>query len=320
MTQQPDKAALRQLLAKAPTNWGRWGGDDEIGALNFLTATEVKAGLAAVRHGRTFTLGSPVATETGDPVLPGRWPPRHFVVADKAGFRAGRWHPLPGGLEFADDYITSFAQAGSHCDALGHMWFDDTLWNGYPADSTNGGMSKAGIEPISRRGVVGRCVLLDLARHRGKRALAKAETFGLDDLIACAKAQNVELKPRSILLLRTGWLAALFDGREPIGADYWEPGLTFSHDLVAWFHGQEIPCLVTDTLANETTYEPGSGVMLPLHAALMRNLGVVFTEAAWLDDLAADCADDGRYEAFYCASPIRIVRGSGSSINPVVIK
>ena len=55
------------------------------------------------------------------------------MVADKAGFEAGHWQPLPGGLEFADDYVTGFAQAGTHCDALGHMWFDDTLWNGYPA-------------------------------------------------------------------------------------------------------------------------------------------------------------------------------------------
>jgi len=44
--------------------------------------------------------------------------------------------------------------------------------------------------------------------------------------------------------------------------DYWEPGLTFSLDLVRWFDEMQIPCLVTDTLANETTYEPGSGLML----------------------------------------------------------
>jgi kynurenine formamidase len=105
-----------------------------------------------------------------------------------------------------------------------------------------------------------------------------------------------------------------------IGADYWEPGLTFSAELVAWFHEQEIPCLVTDTLANETTYEPNSGVMLPLHAALMRNLGVLFTEMAELDELAADCADDRRFEGFFCGSPLRLPNGTGSSINPVVMK
>jgi kynurenine formamidase len=316
----PDINVLHRLLDGCATKWGHWGLDDEVGALNYLGEREVQAGLATVRNGRVFTLGAPLASPGGDPVFPGRWAPRHFVVADKAGFRAGHWRPLPGGLEFADDYVTGFAQASTHCDALGHMWYGDKLWNGYHADCTNGGMKKAGIEPISKRGIVGKCVLIDVARFRGVEALRRAETFDHIDLLACAKAQDVEIEPRTILLLRTGWLGRLLDGREAIGSDYWEPGLTFSRDLVAWFDAMQIPCLVTDTLANETTYESESGVMLPLHGALMRNLGIVFTEAAWLDDLAADCAGDRRYHAFYCASPIKVVGGTGGSINPVVLK
>ena len=144
-----DAMTLGRLLAEAPNRWGHWGADDEIGALNYLTAEEVKRGLATVRDGRTFTLGVPIATHEGDAVFPGRWPAKHFMVADKAGFENGHWHPLPGGLEFADDYVTGFAQAGTHCDALGHMWFDEMLWNGFAASSTNGGMTKAGIMPIA---------------------------------------------------------------------------------------------------------------------------------------------------------------------------
>ena len=100
-------------------------------------------------------------------------------------------------------------KGGTHCDALGHMWYGDKLWNGYCADCTNGGMTKAGIEPISARGIVGRCVLLDLARYRGKEALRRAETFDHNDLLACARMQGVEIAPRTILVLRTGWLGAL---------------------------------------------------------------------------------------------------------------
>jgi kynurenine formamidase len=163
-------------------------------------------------------------------------------------------------------------------------------------------------------------VVLDIARHRGKPTLERAELIGHADLLDCAAAQGVTIQPRSILLIRTGWLTALTDGRQRVDRDFWEPGLTFSPELVTWFQELEIPCLVTDTLANETTYEPGTGVMLPLHAALMRNLGVLFTEAAALDELAADCADDGQYEAFYCASPLRVAGGTGASVNPVVVK
>jgi kynurenine formamidase len=316
----PGAEELARLLAGAPTNWGRWGPDDEIGALNYLGADELKAGIAAVRQHRSFTLGVPVASPTGDPVFPGRWPARHYMVADKAGFTAGHWQPLPGGLEFADDYLSGFAQAGTHCDALGHMWFGDALWNGFPAESTNGGMRRAGIEPIARRGVVGRAVLLDLARFRGKPWLDRAETFDHRDLIECARAQGVSIAPRSILIIRTGWVGALLGGAERIGEGYWEPGLTFSPDLVCWFDEMHIPCLFTDTLANETTYEPGSGIMLVLHAALMRNLGIVFTEMGALDELAADCATDRHYEGLYCASPICVAHGTGGGVNPVFMK
>jgi len=315
-----DPSALGALLHDAPSNWGRWGVDDEIGALNYLGPTEVKAGLAAVRRGQTFTLGTSVASDEGDPVFPGRWPPRRFTVADESAFRSGRFSPLPGGLKFADDYVNGFTQAGTHCDALGHMWFGHEIYNGFDADSTIGGMTKAGIEPIGGHGITGRCVLLDIARHRGKAALDRAETFTHDDLLDCAQAQGIEIAPRSILLVRTGWLGAIARGEQAVDADYWEPGLTYNRQLADWFQRQEIPCLVTDTLANESTYEPNTGAMLPLHAALMRNLGVQFTEVAELDVLAADCAEDAHYEGLYCASPIKISHGTGGSVNPVVIK
>ena len=83
----------------------------------------------------------------------------------------------------------------------------------------------------------------------------------------------MEVKPRSILMLRTGWLGALKRGEVKIDDKYCEPGLTFSLELVRWFHEMQILCFLTDTLANETTYEPNCGLMLVLHAALMRTWG-----------------------------------------------
>jgi kynurenine formamidase len=82
----------------------------------------------------------------------------------------------------------------------------------------------------------------------------------------------------------------------------------------------EIPNLVTDTIANEVTTDPSNGVALVLHNALMRNLGVAFTEIADLEQLAEDCASDGTYEFLYVAAPLKVAQGSGSPVNPVVIK
>jgi kynurenine formamidase len=82
----------------------------------------------------------------------------------------------------------------------------------------------------------------------------------------------------------------------------------------------EIPNLVTDTIANEVTIHPEHGVALPLHVALMANLGVTFTEIATLDDLAADCAEDGQYRFLYAAAPLKVVGGTGAPVNPIVVK
>lgn len=87
-----------------------------------------------------------------------------------------------------------------------------------------------------------------------------------------------------------------------------------------WFNDMEIPNLVTDTIANEVTFDPVHGVALPLHCALMRNLGITLTEIAELDPLADDCAADRQYTFLYTAAPLKVVGGSGAPVNPVVIK
>ena len=60
--------------------------------------------------------------------------------------------------------------------------------------------------------------------------------------------------------------------------------------------------------------------MLPLHCALMRNLGLVLSEVIWLDDLAAACAADGRWSFLYAAAPLKVVEGTGAPVNPIVIR
>lgn len=48
--------------------------------------------------------------------------------------------------------------------------------------------------------------------------------------------------------------------------------------------------------------------------------GVTLTEIADLEKLAEDCAADGVYEFFYAAAPLKIAKGTGSPVNPIVVK
>ena len=322
MTETPRPVPpLGDLLRDAPSNWGKWGPDDEVGSLNYLGPEQVLAAVRAVSSGKVFTLQRLIGDPRGDPVWPGRTPAERTQVLDESDWdEGGTGAAIPGGLHYSDDKISAYLQGSTQYDGLGHVWFDGRLWNGFDARTTVGGMGKAGVEPIAQRGVVGRAVLLDMARFRGKPTLAKGETFTHVDLLACAQTQGVEIQPRDVLVVRTNFLQLFFEQGERFYERFNEPGLVYSPELVQWFQDMEIPNLVTDTFANEVTFDPDTGVVLVLHNALMRNLGVVMTEVADLEALATDCAEDGQYDFLYVAAPLKVAKGSGAPVNPVVIK
>jgi kynurenine formamidase len=81
----------------------------------------------------------------------------------------------------------------------------------------------------------------------------------------------------------------------------------------------EIPAFATDTLGNEQT-ESDIGLRLPLHPTLIRDQGVLFIEITLLDGLAADCNADGKYDFLFVCSPLKVVRGTASPVNPLAIK
>ncbi|MGO4252745.1 cyclase family protein [Paenarthrobacter sp. TAF1] len=317
----PGTPTLQELLRESPKNWDKWGPEDEVGSLNYLTVEEAQRGAAEIRTGKSFTLAIPIGNPEGDPIWPGRKTAVRTNVMDRGNFLCGTGPSFNGDLEYADDVITMYLQGTSQYDALGHMWYGEKIYNGYAAETTIGSLKKASIFPIAERGIVGRGVLIDMARFRGKAALERGETFSHEDLLAAASAQGVTIHKRDILLIRTGWIGSYYRTEEPeFYRDFLEPGLTYSPQLVEWFRDMEIPNLVTDTIGNEVTRDPVSGVDLPLHNALMRNLGIAFTEIIALDKLADDCSSDGQWTFLYTAAPMKIVGGSGAPVNPVVIK
>lgn len=310
---------VSNLLADAPTNWGRWGESDEVGALNFLTPARVVEATRCVRSGKVFTLSTAFGSGN-DPVWPGRAQAQRYNTIDKGKYLVGKADSNPGGTEYADDFIAMFLQGSTHYDGLGHVWYDDQLWNGYRADSTVDGLANASVLPIAEHGVVGRGVLLDIARFLGKDVLDKGESIDLEMIEACARHQGVEFSKGAILVLRTGLIGSFFR-REPeeFYSDFIEPGLTYSPELVDWFHDMEVASLATDTIANERTVH-SSGAAFVLHAALMRNLGVAFCEILNLEALGDDCAADGQYDFLYAAAPLKVHQATGAPVNPIAIK
>jgi kynurenine formamidase len=299
-------------LGKRLSNWGRWGAEDERGTLNLITPERLVAAAGLVRKGAVFDLGIPFDDQGPQPGG-ARINPVHLMS------QTGDTQVFPGGFRYADDYIFMPLQGASQWDALAHVYYDDQLYNGYPAsDVTVVGAFHDTIDRIAK-GVAGRGVLLDIARLRGVDWLGAGEVIIPDDLEAAIAAQDgVEVGSGDILLFRTGWRRMFLEQKSAQDFMAGEPGL--GQDCCEWLHEREIAAVCSDNWAIEVLPGELPDVVLNVHMVLIRDMGLTLGEILDFEELAADCAADGVWEFFFCAPPLKVTRGVGSPINPLAIK
>ena len=299
--------------AGEPNNWGRWGDDDQRGTANLLTSERVAEAAALVKTGKRFSLGLPIG---GLPTPGYRSEPLHLFESTTGDKVLGEQ-----GLQYSDDYLVLNLQATTQIDALSHFGAGGRLYNGYWAGvvTSHSGAKRLGVHNVAD-GLVGRGVLLDVARQQGVDRLEPGFVIGPDELDAAAAGQGVEVRVGDIVMVRTGWLGWWM---EQAGAGerhgYGDlPGV--SPRCVPWLAERDVAFLATDTLAVEVV-PPEEGVPpMALHVGALRDLGLLLGELFDLDELAADCAADGVYECFLVAAPLPVVNGVGSPLNPIAIK
>ena len=315
---QPFGMTQLRDMAERCSNWGRWGVDDEIGALNYIGAEEILAASKLVRRGKTFSLAlnfdrnGPQKGLWGD-----RFNPIHTMLATGTDAVAGNQDA--GGLRYADDMVSLPLQCGTQWDGLGHIFYDDKMWNGYDArlvDSS--GAHRNGIEKVKDK-MVGRGVLLDVARHHRLDFLEDGTAITIHDLDATAAAQGVVVRRGDFVIVRTGQMGERLRTGEwggYAGGD--APGLAF--ETAQWIYEKEIAALCTDTWGCEVRPNETTEASQPWHWVVIPKIGITMGEIFFLEDLAADCAGDGVYEFMFVAPPLPITRAVGSPINPMAIK
>jgi kynurenine formamidase len=233
--------------------------------------------------------------------------------------QTGDTQVFPGGFRYADDYIFMPLQGASQWDALAHVYYDDQLYNGFPAsDVTVVGAFHDTIDRIAK-GVAGRGVLLDIARTRGVDWLGAGEVITPDDFEAAIAVQGgVDVGSGDILLFRTGWRRMFLEHRSATEFMAGEPGL--GQECCEWLHDREVAAVCSDNWAIEVLPGQFDDVVLNVHMVLIRDMGMTLGEILDFEELAADCAADGVWEFFFCAPPLKVTRGVGSPINPLAIK
>jgi kynurenine formamidase len=304
------------------SNWGKWGKDDERGAANYIQPQQIVQAAKLIKTGKTFSLAIPL-DNTG-PVFPSRIAPQHIMVATGADYTAGQTSPY-GNAKFADDYIYMPLQGSTQWDALSHAWYGDTLYNGVDQSAIKsapaaGGATKLGIENV-KTGFVGRGVVIDVVAYKGG-SLPQGYAISRDDIEGALKRQKSKVMEGDVVIIRTGVVPGYYKMKGPLEQMQFiaAPQAGIDLDVVDWAAEAKVSGLAADNIALEVIPNPKPEKTFSVHGALLKDLGIYIGEIWWLEELAADCAEDGRYEFFLAAQPLNITGAVGSPLNPIAVK
>jgi len=297
-------SALYQRLRRA----SGWGAADRRGALNNTTQDHVLAAMSEVRLGRTATLAAPVESQV---TLDNPEPCVHQMTSP-AGSQAD-----PAGLSFATDRLAMnvHGNADSHIDALCHVMYRARLYNDVAADTvTATGASELSIE-VAANGIAGRGVLLDIPRLRGLPWLEPGDHVTADDLTGAEDAQHVRVGQGDLLFVRVGHRKRRTE-LGPWDAAHARAGL---HPAAMEFMAERRVAALGSDGNNDTSPSAAEGVDFPVHVLGVNALGLHLLDYLQFDDLVRLCAEAGRWSFLCVIAPLRLIRGTGSPVNPIAI-
>lgn len=296
-------------MTTANSNWGRWGSDDESGALNLLTPDMVRTAAQGVRSGKVYSLGIPVQS-TGVPLLDYRGTPMRLTLTNESDEENFALFGSPAGTGTNEDLLVFASHTTSHIDALCHVYYEKQHYNGVPASGmkTQTGAQKLGIEKLG--GIAAHTVLLDLAGYFNVEWLEPGQKISGDDLDSCAHAQGVEIRAGDVVLIRTGYLDYWFAKNPDIGFE--QPGI--GADAADWLVKKDVVAVGSDNAAVEVIPFDNDD-FLCVHKILLVQSGIYMMEFLNLTEMAQDQC----YEGLITVAPLKITGATGSPVNPIVI-
>jgi kynurenine formamidase len=291
---------LTELFERC-SNRGRWGADDELGTLNYITDEKRRAAPARVSTRRAVSIGRDMSTVADrvntDPV-------RHRMLYDQ--------DPPVSALDSIE--LSTHGFALTHLDAITHVFWHGNAYNGKRAVdvlSTKG--LRSGSVYAQRNGVFTRGVLLDVAAARGVPYLLPGDTVTADDLPAAEENSGVRVDSGDAVFVHIGLERREADqGTEDPGT---RAGL--DADCLPWLHEREVAVYSGDCV--ERIPYPSKAVPLPLHQIGLVAMGLVLLDCPRLADLVAACSDTGRNEFLLTVAPLRLSGATGSPVNPLCV-
>ena len=290
------------------SNWGRWGADDELGALNYITPAKRLEAAALIREGISVSCAWDIETTPRADHMFGA--PQRYMVA------TGR-DPLEYGRGGAALEVMSLAFHGvtiTHLDGLSHIFWDGKMYNGKPADLVNAqkGAEHHAVTALGD-GIVTRGVLLDIPALDGRPWLDPGEGVFPEHLEGAEERQGVHVATGDIVLLRTGKGRRLREETDPPrSSGGWHVA------SLPWLHEREAAVIGADT-AQEAGSPGYEAIPVPVHMIAITAMGLHLVDNCDLEALAQTCQRLNRWEFFLSIQPLRLEGGTGSAVNPIAV-
>ena len=282
------------------SNWGRWGKDDEVGAMNLITPVKRRQAAALVKEGFSVSLARDVDTEKA---IDNPQPYERQMLAIGSDRFGVAFHGV----------------AHTHLDSLAHINYDGVFYNGYKPDPAAvmkaNGHARNSIVNL-KNGIFTRGVLIDIPRMKGVRYLEPGTVITRDDVEAFEKFAGLKVTAGDAVFIRTGrWARRAAVGPWDLGREAgMRPGPGAS--VLPWLKARDVALLGSDVPPSTSPVDV-EGETGPVHDFALVTLGIHLFDNCDLEALAEAAASRKRWDFLLTAAPLPIGGGTGSPVNPI---
>jgi len=292
-------------LMKQLSNWGRWGKNDQLGAVNLITPAKRKQALGSVKEGFSVSMAR---TAEMEPAIDNPRPIVHEMSRGRGGSNP------PSDISGASDtfFIAYHGFVHTHMDSFCHRMYKGEMYNGVAASEITDKACNMGSIFSFKDGIITRGVLMDIPRLKGVDYLEPGTRIYPEDLDAWTKQAHLKIEPGDAVLIRTGRWAR----RQAKGP--WNTselaGLYIT--CAKWLRQHDAAILGSD--AAEDVHPSGiEGIAEPIHALVLIAMGMPIFDNLDLEAVSKEAARRNRWDFLVTASPAAVPGATGSVLNPI---
>jgi len=290
----------------APCSPSKWGPNDQIGALNNITAANVLEASKLIKKGKSIRMG--IETNSKTPA----YAPRTFSLTVLSPGQENGASLGATKTNYNDDIIMGWVGIGSQLDGLGHIGTANVYYNCNKAGDfvTAGGLKKLGIENVPA--IATRGVILDMVGLLGKDPVPEGTAFNRKEIDAAVARQGIKPPGKGdVVIFYTGWTKLIGKDDKRYGSV--EPGLGV--EGARYLASLNVAAVGADTWALEVIpFEVASNVF-HVHQILLTENGMHILENV----NAEEAVKDKVYEGLFTLGPSRITGAVQAIINPIFV-